>query len=225
MAEDGHRAVHVVEVVERLAHAHEDEVDRLAAARPEIAHQGQDLTHDLAGREVAHDAHGAGGAESTAQGAAHLARNAVGDAVIRLVPRHVDGLDAIAVRETEHQLRGAVVRGMALEDHGQRLVRVLVEPGADRPLQEELVRQPGANPLEPGEDVRRPPRAALGLEIVGQERPRRGRTLPLGSPAVPGHGGGGNCWKHLRSLADCRRGGGTPGRVAFPRKEWGSGAL
>ena len=68
---------------------------------------GQKLTDDLAGREVALEAHGAREAERAGVSAAHLRRQAERDPI---VVRHDDGADATVVLETEHELPTPVLR-------------------------------------------------------------------------------------------------------------------
>ena len=104
---DRHRVAHVVEVVERLAHAHQHDVGDLAhraasgtergrrpaaprrASRRAIARQ-QDLADDLLGLQVAHQPLRAGVAERAGERAADLARDAQRAAVGL---GDVDGLD------------------------------------------------------------------------------------------------------------------------------------
>jgi len=105
------RRQHVVEVHERLAHAHEDGVvDRLLPAEMER------LVEDLRGGQVAAEAHRAGCAERAGQRAAGLARHAQGAATVAVA--HQDGLDGTPVMGLEQSLLGAI-RGECLVDHCQ----------------------------------------------------------------------------------------------------------
>ncbi len=82
VGEDPHGPQHVVQVVHRLAHAHEDHVlDRLAKGVP----SHQNLGHDLSGVQVAQVAEPRGLAEGATHLAAHLGRHAQ-----RLVRPHGD---------------------------------------------------------------------------------------------------------------------------------------
>ena len=89
---DLHRVAHRVEVVERLAHAHQHEVGdqpllvRLAAPVAEVVAGDHDLADDLGGGQVAHQPLGAGVAEGAGQRAADLAMET------QSVPRSVSGM-------------------------------------------------------------------------------------------------------------------------------------
>ena len=73
-----------VVVEEGLAHAHEDEVDAVAADLDVVAlEDGDDLSGDFAGGEVADDAELGGEAELAVDGAADLAGDADGGVVMR----------------------------------------------------------------------------------------------------------------------------------------------
>ena len=87
-----------IEVVEWLAHSHEDEVAQPAVgvALPESAANVKDLCDDFAGSEVANEAHLARGAEYAAHGTAGLGADAGGEAS---VVAHEDGFDGLAVVE------------------------------------------------------------------------------------------------------------------------------
>ena len=82
VGQDGHGLQDAVEVQERLAHAHEDDVRQAAAAvGGEAAGGVADLVDDLGRLEVAPEAQLAGGAEGAADGAAGLAGDAEGVAL------------------------------------------------------------------------------------------------------------------------------------------------
>ena len=94
-------AEHVVEVHQRLAHAHEDEVvDRLDAA------EVQDLVEDLVGGQVAAELHRARGAEGAGQRAAGLAGDADGAPAVAVAHQH--RLDRTPVAGVEQRLDRAV---------------------------------------------------------------------------------------------------------------------
>jgi hypothetical protein len=102
----------VVEVHERLAHAHEDGVvQRLLS--PEV----ERLIQDLRRGQVAAEAHRAGRAERAGQRAARLTRHAQRAAAIAVTHQH--GLDRAAVVRLEEPLLGAV-RGERLVDVAKR---------------------------------------------------------------------------------------------------------
>ncbi len=188
MAHEADGAVQVVEVVQGLAHAHEYERELMPAVRPQLRHEGQHLAQDLAGLQVAQDAHAARGAEGAAHGAAHLAGDAVGHAGVPHLAGHVDGLDALPVRQLQRQLRGAVRRGLAFGDGRQAQVRHARQPAADARAQVRRSVLPGPGPVQALEGLQGAAGAAQGLEILREQRPSRGQPLPLGGGAVPGHG-------------------------------------
>ena len=103
---------HVVEVHQRLAHAHEHEVvDRLDAA------EVQDLVEDLGRGQVAAELHLPGGAERARERAAGLRGDA--DRAAAVAVAHQDGLDGAAVVGVEERLDGAV-GGVRLADELER---------------------------------------------------------------------------------------------------------
>jgi hypothetical protein len=67
---------HAIEVQERLAHTHEDDVRQVALPCGEAAGRAADLVDDLGRVEVPREAQLPGGAERAADGAAGLARDA-----------------------------------------------------------------------------------------------------------------------------------------------------
>ncbi len=194
VAEHADRPVDVVEVVQRLAHAHEDQVEVLTRSEPSsrmMASTWPTISPAVRLRTIPM-APVAQKVQPRAQ--PDLARHTEGDPRIAPVPgpRHMHGLDAVAVHEPQDELRGAVGRRVAFDDLGQGEVGVGVDPGADLARQEQPVRQPGADALEAREDMRGPSRAAAGREVLGQHRPRRRRPRTLGRLAVPGEDGDGN---------------------------------
>jgi hypothetical protein len=102
-------AEHRVDVHQRLAHPHEDEVvDRLHAA------EVQRLVEDLRRGQVASEAHLAGRAEGAGQRAAGLRGDA--DRAPTVGVAHQDGLDGTAVAGAKQRLDGSVSRvGLAGE--------------------------------------------------------------------------------------------------------------
>ena len=106
VCQDPQRLHRRVVVVERLAHAHEDDVEALVE-HAELAQQDADLADDLACRQVADDAHAAGQAEGALHRAADLGRDAEG---LRRGVGDEDRLDEVAVGELEEELRRAVGR-------------------------------------------------------------------------------------------------------------------
>ena len=127
MLQELQRARHAVEVVHRLAHAHEDQVGGAAAGD---AGGAVDLLDDLAGREVAAEAQGGGGAEPAVQRAADLRRDTEGQLVAQQAPDGdaagdgggVPGWDAAALHHVdavlvgdEHRLDGAAFVGAEAE--------------------------------------------------------------------------------------------------------------
>src|SRR5204863_259425 len=112
-------------VGERLTHAHEDDVRERARGGERAA--GAHLTHDLGGREVAHEAHARRRAEAAPHPAARLARDAEREPVARaglaLELRDEDALDrggtrVALTREVEEELPRAV-GGVGDEDGRQ----------------------------------------------------------------------------------------------------------
>ena len=109
---DGEKIHHIVEVVQRLADAHEHDV---ADALADVLLGGVDLPCYLPCFQVAHPARLGGGAEAAAHAAAHLAGHACGDAV---VVAHDDRLDAVAVLKGEEVLHRAVLGLLPPHDGG-----------------------------------------------------------------------------------------------------------
>ena len=99
----------VVEVHQRLAHAHEDDVGDNAVVAVAVAVEqflGEpDLNDDFAGGEVAVKARVSGGAEGTSQRAAGLRGDAESAAIIF---RDEDGFDAVAAVVAENPFARAV---------------------------------------------------------------------------------------------------------------------
>ncbi len=126
----------VVQIVQRLAHAHEHDVRELAllARRGplgEVVAGHLDLGHDLGRRQVAHQGLGPGVAEGAVQGAAHLA----GDAERALSARHGDvgnehRLHLDARGEADQPLARPVLGDLALHDLGAGDGEALGEGGA-----------------------------------------------------------------------------------------------
>ena len=112
VGQDPQRLHRGVVVVQRLAHAHQHDVER-RVGQACLARQHADLSGDLAGGEVPDEAHLAGETERAGHRAADLRRDAerlrrrVGD---------VDGFDPPAVLEAQQELRRAVGRGLARVD-------------------------------------------------------------------------------------------------------------
>ena len=84
-----------------------------ASSRPVAGASTRTCAGDLAGREVAHQAHLAGQAERAAHRAAHLRRDAEG---LRRRVGDVDALDLPAVRQRQHQLLRAVLGVLVAHD-------------------------------------------------------------------------------------------------------------
>ena len=104
-----HRGEDPVEVEQRLAHAHEDDVREAPAVRREPARRVADLVDDLGRLEVAPEAELAGRAERAADGAAGLARDAQRVAFALAPARrvvHEHRLDEHAVDEAVERLLG-----------------------------------------------------------------------------------------------------------------------
>ena len=107
-----------VDVEERLAHSHEDEViDGLEP--PEV----QRLVEDLPRGQVAPEAHLPRGAERAGQRTARLRGDADGAAAVAVAHQH--GLDRMPVVRVEEGLHRAVAR-MGPLDHRQRRERHLI---------------------------------------------------------------------------------------------------
>ena len=113
VGEDPQRLHRRVVVVQRLAHAHQHDVEALSE-HVQLAQQHADLPDDLAGRQVADDAHLAGQAERALHRAADLGRDAEG---LRRRVGDEDRFDEVAVGEPEQKLRRAVGRPFPPGDH------------------------------------------------------------------------------------------------------------
>jgi len=89
VGQDERRIDHRVEVEERLAHPHEDEVREMPSPRGEPASGMADLVHDLRHVEVALEAQLARGAERAADGTAGLAADAERVPLASLAPGRI----------------------------------------------------------------------------------------------------------------------------------------
>ena len=121
----------MVEIVERLAHAHQHDIGDLALRIGKAAWVGclgagpvtepvageRDLSHDLARGQIAHETLRAGVTERAGERAADLARNAKCAAVLF---GDVDGLDLLAVGEAKQPFARAVDRDLLGHDPGPR---------------------------------------------------------------------------------------------------------
>jgi hypothetical protein len=108
MLDDGQGARHLVEVVQGLAHAHENDIGRLL---PSTLHRPVELFDHLAGSQVAGEPQGRGRAKGAAPGTANLAGDAQGEfAALLLVVGDQHGLDSAAVVGKETKLPRAVHR-------------------------------------------------------------------------------------------------------------------
>jgi len=110
-----------VEVVERLPHAHEDDIGEptvLLGRGPfaELVPGHLDLGDDLGRGQVAHQGLGARVAEGAVQRAAHLAGDAQGAGPTDI--RNVDGLDLHARSHADQPLPGPVYRDLAFDHLG-----------------------------------------------------------------------------------------------------------
>ncbi len=132
VAHDAHRAHDVVEVRQRLAHAHHHHVGEpalLVRDVAEVAGRDPHLADDLGGGQVAVEALGGGGAEAAVERAAHLRGHAQRAAAL---VGDVDRLDGVPRIHAEQPLVGAVGGGL-VEHHRRRLDRgALLEPRAQR---------------------------------------------------------------------------------------------
>ena len=136
-------AVHLVEVHQRLAHPHEDEmVDRLDA--PEMKH----LVQDLRRGQIAAEGHRAGGAEGAGQRTARLRRDADGPPPVAVAHQH--RLDGVPVRGAEERLHGAVAGAGLGHEIERRERNALVERLAQRARHVGHVRVAGGAARHPG---------------------------------------------------------------------------
>jgi len=136
---------------------------------------GHDLGHDLAGREVAHDARSAAGAEGAPEGAPDLRGDALGDAVFG---RDEHGLDALAVLAGEQQFSHAVRRVLNVDGlkRGQRetFSEAVAQPGGQGG---DFLPRLGEILIERGDDL-------VGAE--GGQAEFFAEGLPLGRQEAPG---------------------------------------
>ena len=161
VGDDQQRIAHRVEIIERLAHPHHDDIgDEPAAGRRlaigpvvEAVARHHDLADDFTRREIAHQPLRAGVAERAIQRAADLRGNAERAAVGF---RDVDTLDlvrfleTVAARQAQQPFAGAVA-GNLLGDHlGARHGEIHVQLGAGVLGDAgHLVKIPGAAEVDP----------------------------------------------------------------------------
>ena len=155
----------VVVVVERFAHAHEDDIAQAVAFSGEDAPDVEHLGHDFARGEMAGEAHLPGGAEDAAHGAADLGGDAGGVPAGEL---HDDRFDGLTVRQSQQVFARQPVAAAGFQRDRQRLQR--------RPLRQlgqqlrahvgQIGKGGGPVAIEPAEDAlgvvaRNPPRGEL----------------------------------------------------------------
>src|SRR5439155_20414334 len=104
-----------------------DDVRDPLALRDQLALPMADLVHDLAGGEIADEAHLAGRAERAGHWAARLCREA--HRVPRSVMRHEHGLDVVPIVETKEHLSRLAVGAL---DLAHRLDRAPTETLRER---------------------------------------------------------------------------------------------
>ena len=114
VGQDPQRLHRLVVVVQRLAHAHQDDVEGLVLQVERVC-QHANLADDFASRQVADQAHLARQAERAGHGAADLRRDAEGHG--RRVGNE-DRLDLSAVGEAQQKLLGAVARRSRCDEAG-----------------------------------------------------------------------------------------------------------
>ena len=122
-------AEHVVEVLQRLAHAHHHDVADARIALACGAGRPQELLVDLALRERAAEAHRARRAKRALERAARLRREAHRVAILAA---HQHGLGGKAIARREPRLDGAVLRALLLFKHQLVDRRALLERSAQR---------------------------------------------------------------------------------------------
>ena len=186
--DDLQRVADIVEIVQRLAHAHHDDVGQhppFGLGRPfaERVAGEHHLADDLRRLEVAHQPHRAGVAEGAIERAADLARHAQGAAVGVGDEHH---LEVMAVVGAQQPFAGAVGRHLRLDHFGPRDDEALGEPrllrlgdvGHRRKVADPAIVDPVPHLLG----------AQLGLPRLEPRRFERGadRVLAAGRPARPG---------------------------------------
>lgn len=196
VAQDVDGAHDGVVVVQRFAHAHEDDVAEAFAGggggRCGVGAEGAGdvggLGDDFAGGEMAGVAHLAGGAENAAHGASDLARDAGGDAAGEA---HENGFDAFGVGEGEEVFTREAVGGIGGGGDGE---------GADEGFGGEAVADAGGEVGHRVEGVDEievevgPETGGVGRVKVALDQPRAevgtGEIVEVGERGL-GHGGGG----------------------------------
>ena len=175
-----------VEIEERLAHPHEDDVGQALPVRGQAARGVADLVDDLGGLEVAGEAQLAGRAERAADGTAGLARDAQ-RVPLALPPAgrivHEDRLDESAVGQSMEGLLGQAAVGEAdlrVADgiEPERLVELGPEARRQRP---DLGRGIGLAAPDGIGDLASP-------EARGATRGEPRLELASGEPREPGQG-------------------------------------
>ena len=130
--DDLQRVAHIVEIVERLAHAHHHDIGEhppLGLGRPfaqRVAGEHH-LADDLCRLEIAHQLHRPGRAEAAVERAADLARHTQRAAVGVGNEHH---LEIMAVVRPQQPLARAVRRHLRLNNFGTRDDKALGEPAA-----------------------------------------------------------------------------------------------
>ena len=171
--QDPQRLHRLVVVVQRLAHAHQDDVEPLVAHGERVGEHA-DLADDLAGGQVPRQPHLAGEAEGAGHGAADLGRDAEGH---RRRVGDEDRLDHVAVGEAQEEFLGAVNGTFALDDLGRRQREAGGERRAEALRQVgHLVERGDAVAVDPAENLAR----AEALEPPLLERGFERRALELG---------------------------------------------
>jgi len=159
-------AQRLVVVVERLAHAHEDDVGHAALVVSEQSREMEHLVDHLLSREIAAQTETTGGAESAPDGAADLGRHAHGGA-FRIGHEH--GLDGVTVGGREQGLAGGAARRGARLDilERERAKALRQRPPQRRRKAGHAVEIDGEAPREGLVDLTRPVRRLSQLRHHG----------------------------------------------------------
>ena len=182
LAQHRDRAQHLLEVIERLAHPHVDDVlrdGRVAALLAQVLSRDRDLRDDLPRGQVAHEAQPPGLAEDAAARAAHLARDADGEPLPLARPVAAFGLRdqhrlhqrAVVERDREAHRAIGIGERLGLREPLVELARGRVQQGPRRRLARAHRPLGGARQHRPRER----PRRALG---------RAARPRPLSEPGL-----------------------------------------
>jgi len=166
----------ILQIVQRLAHAHENQCHLLWTPGPQYSQNRVDLPNDFSCRQIADQTHPASRAKSAPHRAPNLARYAERRPRVIYLPWHVYRLYALSIGQSKHYLGRAVGRWASTQHLRQAQVKVFLQPEAQLLSEIRPPFPPAPCLLNPAKKVFRPPWASHFLEIFWEQPKRRNWT-------------------------------------------------